>query len=536
MIKKNKYIMLLLTLLFSVGCEQKKPLNTASDLKEQLPNIVFILADDLGYGDVEKFNPESKIPTPNLNKLAKDGISFTNAHAPSAVCTPTRYSFLTGRYPWRGESKNGVLWVWDSPIIKNETFTIGKMLQQKGYHTACIGKWHLGWHWPTIDGKPATLKNKGKNVDYTKLITGGPTEKGFDYYYGDDVPGFPPHAFIENNKTTQIPDQWYEMYPFLAGASERGWKYENLLAKTTDKAKAYIIERANEPTKTPFFLFFSMTAPHTPIAPSPKFLGKTKAGIYGDFVHEMDDSVGKIIKVLDSLKLSENTLIIFTSDNGSTTQDGKGYVGEIGSMMENYAHDGSGGLRGVKADAYEGGHRVPFIVKWTGKINPNINSTAKLQHTDMLHTFASLVDFQLPDSVAEDSFDVLSALMGISKKSDRPALITQSSKGVIAIQKDNYKLIMSSGSGGHWTKPFGEYPILTENRTEKIWKNVQLYDLDKDLKEIHNIAKINPRKVNELALLLGRYIVNGHSRPLHSKIKYKKDLWEQVEWVNYLKI
>jgi arylsulfatase A-like enzyme len=532
MIQKLQYFLILLSMCLFIGCGKKINMDTKLDLENQLPNIVFILADDLGYGDVEKFNLESKIPTPNLNKLAEEGISFNNAHAPSAVCTPSRYSFLTGKYPWRGKNKSGVSWVWDKPTFDNETFTIGQMLQKKGYHTACIGKWHLGWNWPTTDGNPATIKNQGKNVDYTKPITGGPTEKGFDYYFGDDVPGFPPHAFIENNMTIQIPNNWFDTYPFLSGASDKDWEYEKLLGITTDKAKSYIIERS----KKPFFLFFSMTAPHTPIAPSVKFKGKTNAGIYGDFVNEVDYSVGKILQVLDSLKISDNTLVIFTSDNGSTTQDGEGYQGEIGSMFKNYGHDGSGGLRGIKADAYEGGHRVPFIAKWIGKIKPNTTSTAQLQHTDMLHTFASLLNISLPDSVAEDSFNVLPALMGISEKSDRPALVTQSSFGVLAIQKDNYKLIMSSGSGGKWTKPIGEYPIFNESEKGGIWKNLQLYDLDEDIKESNNIASANPKKVMELAKLLARYIKSGHSRPNSTKNKSDNKLWKQVQWVSYLEI
>ncbi|RIA08597.1 arylsulfatase A-like enzyme [Flavobacteriaceae bacterium MAR_2010_72] len=499
------------------------------EVEEKQPNIVFILADDLGYGDVEHFNKDSKIPTPNLNQMANEGVSFTNAHSPAAVCTPTRYSFLTGLYPWRGKKKRGVSWIWDKPTIKKDQFTIGQMLQEQGYHTACVGKWHLGWNWPTTDGLPATVANEGKNVDYSKAITGGPTERGFNYYFGDDTPGFPPHTFIENNRTVQNPDTWYEVYPFVAGASTKDWRYEDLLSKTTAKAENYIVERSKE--DQPFFLFYSMTAPHTPIAPHEDFQGKTNAGIYGDFVYEVDYSVGRILKTLDSLGLAENTLVIFTSDNGSTTQDGTGYHGEIGSMMRNYSHDGSGGLRGHKADIYEGGHRVPFIAKWKGKIKPNNTSTAILQHTDMMHTFAALTNHNLKDNTGEDSFNVLPNLLDGNKNSSREALVTQSSKGVIAIQKENWKLIMSSGSGGHWTKPIGEYPKLVDNT----WENVQLYNLENDLKETNNIASQHPEKINELALQLGQYIVDGRSRK-GDTTKENIELWEQVKWVEHLSL
>jgi arylsulfatase A len=524
--------LVLLSFAFILNC-QNSDYKTVATKEIPSPNIVFILADDLGYGDVERFNKNSKIPTPNINQLAKDGISFINAHAPSAVCTPTRYSFLTGTYPFRGKDKSGVSWVWDRPSIKKGRFTIGQMFQQQGYQSACIGKWHLGWNWPTKDGKPATLENKGKNVDYTKPIIGGPTERGFDYYFGDDVPGFPPHTFIENDKTVDIPNSWLEVYPFIAGASTKNWRYEDLLRKTTHKAQEYIIKCAKK--EQPFFLFYAMTAPHTPIAPHEDFKGKTNAGNYGDFVYELDDNVGKVLKTLDSLGLSENTLIIFTSDNGSTTQDGTDYTGEVGSMMQKYLHDGSGGLRGLKSDAYEGGHRVPFIAKWEGRIAPNTTSTAMIQHTDMMSTFAALINYKMNNTIGEDSFNVLPSLLGKEQLSPREALVTQSSKGTIAIQKGNWKLIMCSGSGGHWTKPYGEYPKLVTTEQGPEWLNIQLYNLKNDLAETTNVAKENRDIVNELANQLGHYIINGRSRSGKPQTK-NIELWDQVRWVQDLKL
>lgn len=501
--------------------------------ESEKPNIIFILADDLGFGDVEHFNNFSKIPTPNLNKMAMGGASFFNAHSPAAVCTPTRYSFLTGKYPWRSDKKNGVLWVWGKPFIKKEDFTVARMLQDQGYHTACVGKWHLGWNWPTIDGQPATLENEGRNVDYSQPISGGPVELGFNYYFGDDVPGFPPHAFIENDRMAEPPNSWFNLKPFIAGASTEGWRYEDLLTKTTDKAVDYIVDRAHK--EEPFFLYYAMTAPHTPIAPHENFVGKTNAGIYGDFVHEVDHSVGRLVKVIDSLGVAENTILIFTSDNGSTTQDGTDYNGLVGSMKSKFNHDGSGGLRGLKADIFEGGHRVPFIVRWKGKIEPATSSNAMIQHTDMMHTFASLTNYNLKDNQGIDSFNVLPNIMGTDENSFREALVTQSSKGALAVQIDEWKLIMSSGSGGFWTKPFGEYPEVMISDGEIDWSNVQLYNLNNDLAETKNLAKKFPDKVNELAFKLKQYVLNGRSRDDLSTEK-EIELWDPVKWIESLRI
>lgn len=506
-----------------VGCKEPKQNIIAVD--EKKPNIIYILADDLGYGDVEVFNTESKIPTPNLNQLAATGKSFTNAHAPAAVCTPTRYSFLTGKYPWRSGRKKGVSWVWGKPLIQENEFTIGKMLQEQGYATACIGKWHLGWNWPTIDGAPATLENQGKNIDYSKPITGGPTALGFDYYYGDDVPGFPPHAFITNDRYVKEPSNWYNVQPFLAGASEDNWKYEELLGRTTENSIEYIKEHANG--EKPFFLFLSLTAPHTPIAPSDAFLGKTKAGRYGDFVYEVDYNIGKVLKTLDSLGISDDTMVVFTSDNGSTTQDGTYYHGEFGSMMKNYKHDGSGGLRGAKADTYEGGHRVPFIVKYPNKIKANEKSSALLSQTDMMRTFAELSGYELSDEHGRDSFNVLPLFYNNGTKEVRDAVVTQSSRGALSIQQGDWKLILCSGSSGHWTKPFGELPYMENGKL----KNVQLYNLKDDLEETNNLSDENQEKAIAIAKVLAGYIAKGSSRSINLKNKEKIDLWKEVEWV-----
>src|SRR5690606_12054915 len=266
----------------------------------ELTNIIFILADDLGYGDIQTLNPASPIPTPNINLLANEGLSFSNAHSTSSVCTPSRYSFLTGQYSWRSRMKKGVCWIYDPPLIEDEQLTIGEMLSNQGYKTACIGKWHLGWNWPTMDGLPAAQSN-GKNVNFNKPIEDGPISRGFDYYYGQDTPSLPPHVLIENNQVVTQPIDWLSGPEGLAGAMAPGWKYENLMQTISEKAVNYIQNQVKNDPNKPFFLYYSMSAPHTPIAPHDNFKNRTDIGPYGDFVSELDFHVGQIIKTVDSL-------------------------------------------------------------------------------------------------------------------------------------------------------------------------------------------------------------------------------------------
>ncbi len=516
---------MLFVLLTLSGCAHEKP--------DELPNIIVILADDLGYGDVAFLNPDSKIPTPNLNRMAGEGLSFTNAHAPASVCTPSRYSMLTGRYPWRSRLKQGVLWIWDRPLIQQHEFTIGEMLQEQGYHTACIGKWHLGWDWPTTDGQPATLDNEGRNVDYARPIMNGPVSTGFDYYFGDDVPSFPPHAFIENERLTVMPSAWNENGPGAPGAMAPGWTYEALLPALSEKAEDYIRERVSTGSGQPFFLFFSMNAPHTPIAPSAEFIGKSGAGRYGDFVVQVDHSVGRILKLLREQGIDENTLVLFSSDNGAVPFDGTNYTGRFGSIYD-YGHNPNGKLRGVKSDAWEGGHREPFIAWWPGRIRPG-TSGALVSQTDLMATFAELTNFGLPDTVAADSYSMLTLLLGKDDRAKRGSLIKQSGNGILSIQQGKWKLIMSSGSGGSWSKPKGTLPVADTSGETVAWKNVQLYNLEDDLSEQHNVAEQNPEITADLAVLLAEQISKGRSTDGPILRNDGPETWKQVEWMNVLK-
>ncbi|MHC5005452.1 MAG: sulfatase family protein, partial [Planctomycetota bacterium] len=327
------------------------------------PNIVVILADDLGYGDPGCYNDESRIPTPRIDALAAAGIRFTDAHTPSSVCTPTRYGLLTGRYCWRTALQRSVLWPWDPPLLEPRRLTLPEVLQRAGYHTACIGKWHLGWDWPLRDGGFVTDELEGHTiprpqraawgarVDFGRATRGGPVDHGFDAYFGDDVPNFPPYCFLENDRvvsppTVQKPDGMFG-HP---GPALAGWDLSAVLPTLAQRAVRYIEQRATQSGR-PFFLYLPLTAPHTPIAPSPHFIGRSEAGWYGDFVHEVDWVVGQVLDALERTGLAGTTLGIFTSDNGSPQRDGTAMSGPIGSVPARFGHDPSRPWRGMKSDA-----------------------------------------------------------------------------------------------------------------------------------------------------------------------------------------
>jgi len=502
--------------------------------KPQATNIIFILADDLGYGDVRALTPSSKIPTPHIDKLAAEGLMFTNAHAAAAVCTPSRYSFLTGRYSWRSDRKRGVTWAWEGPMIPSGCFTIGEMLKHQGYDTACVGKWHLGMDWPTRDGQPATVQNQGTNVDYERPIRNGPVERGFDYYFGQEVPGFPPHTFIENDLVVIKPTAWWPAgISGLPGAMAPGWRYEDLMYKLTDKAMDYIKHQTLGRPGRPFFLYFAMSAPHTPIAPNENFQGKTTVGRYGDYVYEMDCHVGRILDLVDKLGLARNTLVIFSSDNGPVNEDGLKYESAVGDLVKNYGHNSSGPLRGMKSDAWEGGHRIPFIVRWPGHVRPHSTSGALISQVDMMATFAALTGAQVSGDAAEDSFDLLPVFEGKSQ-GVRQALVTQSGEGILSMQKGDWKLVTCSGGGGKWN-PVGDLAVLESDGGRQLWKNVQLFNTAEDLGEKSDVASQHPEKVQELMRLLKQHIEAGRSTPGKPLTKEPVKPWPEVPWLKQVK-
>lgn len=496
---RNKLILLLCFCLFMISCAKKAA--------EKQPNIIIILADDLGYGDPEIYNQESKIPTPNINALAKSGMRFTDAHSPSSVCTPTRYGILTGRYAWRSELKSSVLWQWDRPLIEKERFTLPKMLNKKGYVTACIGKWHLGWRWPgknggfinnSIDIGNNNLKGRNelyKAIDFTKSIGGGPLEAGFDYYFGDDVPNFAPYTFFENDRLLQFPDTIKPSNMFGGyGPMVKDWDLTKVMPNITEKSVKYIDEQSK--TDKPFFLYFALTAPHTPIAPSQEFIGKSKAGLYGDYVHQVDFTVGEILKKLKETNQLENTIVIFTSDNGSPQRDGTNMSGSVGSVKK-YEHNPSGNLKGTKADIWEGGHRVPFIVSWPKKIQKNKVSNQLFGLNDIMATLSGLTGKSEENVVLEDSIDFSQVFLGEEETTVRETLVNHSSQGMFAIRKGKWKLILGKGSGG-WSKNNNALPLEEQPRG-------QLYNLETDIREHNNVYDKHPDLVSELTLLLDNY-------------------------------
>ncbi len=482
------------------------------EARPRTPNIVIILADDLGYGDPGCYNGQSKIPTPHIDRLASEGLRFTDAHTPSSVCTPTRYGLLTGRYCWRTKLKRSVLWPWDPPLIAADRLTLPTMLKQHGYHTACVGKWHLGWDWPLKNGRYISDEFTGhtiprdnrqsfaRRIDFQKPTRGGPTERGFDLYFGDDVPNFPPYCFIADNRTVGIPSVEKPKGMFgHPGPALPGWDLSLVMPTLTQRAVQYIEQRGKKPGE-PFFLYMPLTAPHTPIAPSPHFIGKSKAGWYGDFVHEVDWTVGQVLSSLKRTGLADNTLVIFTSDNGSPQRNGVNMNGPTGSVKK-YGHDPSRPWRGMKSDIWEAGHRVPFIARWPKHVPAGETSNEPIVLTDLMRTIGRLVGHKLPNTAAEDSFDVLPALLG--KESATPIrdhLIHHSGGGLFAIRQGNWKLILGKGSGG-----------FTRYKPPKDAPDGQLYNLADDPGEKQNLYLKQPKIVKRLSALLERYKKQGHT-------------------------
>ena len=467
------------------------------------PNIVFILADDMGYGDLACQNPESKIPTPNLDRLAARGTRFTDSHSPTAVCTPTRYSILTGRYCWRTHLKKSVLWPWDKPLIETNRLTVAQLLKDNGYDTACIGKWHLGWNWPTKDNKPLKNSDTGETIDFTKPITGGPNDSGFDYYFGDDVPNFPPYCFIENDRTVGIPTELKPKTMFgNKGVMLKDWQLDAVMPTITDRAVKYVNQQT---AQKPFFLYYSLTAPHTPIAPAEEFKGRSKAGAYGDYVYQVDHSVGQVLDALKQNGFDENTLVIFTSDNGSPARDGSNMNGAPKSVRK-FGHDPSRPWRGIKSDAWEGGHHVPFIARWPKHIPANRTSDQLICHIDFMATVAAILGKKLPANTAEDSYNILPALKG--EKLDKPireALVHCSGNGLLCIRQGRWKLIFGLGPGGF------SGPIKKPKQGQP---KGQLYDMIADPKEQKNIYNDHPKVIARLTDLMTKYKTTGRSTPL----------------------
>ncbi len=495
------YILCFVLLLF-VSCNERK---THSVETPKYPNIIYVLADDLGYGDIHTFNADGKILTPAIDKLATEGIKFTDAHTSAAVCTPTRYGIMTGRYNWRSPLKSGVLTGVSKALIPNSRTTVAALLKRADYQTAFIGKWHLGWDWAlkegdTVGGEGWSPTDYG-NIDFSRPISNGPGTLGFDFSYGHSGSlDMAPYVYVENGMPTAVPDTvtvdtgkytwWRE------GPTGNDFRHDDVTPNFFRKSFQYIAEQAN--SANPFFLYLALPSPHTPILPTEEWLGKSELNPYADFVMQIDDYMGRLVQVLDEKGIAENTIVIFTSDNGCSPQADFEILGAKG-------HDPSAIYRGHKADIYEGGHRVPFIVRWPDKIRPGSVSDETICTTDLMATCADLIGIPLREDEGEDSFSLMPLLTGMgSENYKREATVHHSINGSFAIRKDNWKLVFCPGSGG-WSDP------KPDSKGIQNLPKFQLFDLDVDSEEKNNLYADHPEKVKVLKQLMISYIKNGRS-------------------------
>ncbi|MBN1685421.1 MAG: arylsulfatase, partial [Spirochaetales bacterium] len=378
------------------------------------PNIVYILADDMGYGDVGCLNPDCRFPTPSLDRLGREGMMFTDAHSSSSLCTPSRYSILTGRYCWRTYLKSGVLWGTGSAIIESGRGTVASLLKNAGYSTACIGKWHLGWDWavkPGYEDRVDIDTMSGEDgrmdwIDFSRPIKNGPTTRGFDYYYGIIASlDMPPYVYVEDDMPSPEPLAWQEQdgmcRPGLRGQSLR---WNNVLPNLTERAVSYIEDQTAD---QPFFLYFPLTAPHTPIAPADEFKGKSGMNDYTDFCMEVDHRVGQVLDALDRKGLADNTIVIFATDNGAS-----GNHARCPWLAKEFGHYSSYIYRGYKSDIWDGGHRLPFLLRWPGMVKPGSVCDQRVGLFDLFATAAEITGQAIPDNEGEDSVSLLPVFKG----------------------------------------------------------------------------------------------------------------------------
>jgi arylsulfatase A-like enzyme len=527
---------------------------SAGAAKPGKPNVVFILADDWGYGDVKCFGGDRcRIPTPHMDALAARGMKFTDAHSSSSVCTPTRYSVMTGRYNWRTKKKSGVLNGYAPALIEPGRETVPSMLKKHGYTTAMVGKWHLGMGFPTTDGKePQSQVDKKKrtatsNFDWNAKISSGPCDAGFDYYWGISASlDMAPYVWIENNRFTEPGTKPNDMC--RPGPQGPSFVFSEVLPTIAKKSVAWIKEQAKN--DKPFFLYMPLASPHTPIVPSKAFQGKSPHGEYGDFVMETDWSVGQIVKAVEEAGISDNTLIIVTADNGCSPAASRGFKdkGKIKFRMDKPVqenpdvHYPSDIYRGHKADIYEGGHRVPFIVRWDGKVKPGSVSDQTICLVDLFATCADIVDAEIPDTAAEDSVSILPVLAGRATGPVHEAVIHHSYNGSFAIRKGKWKLAFCPGSGG-WSNPTpwkgskerreldkkrGRFCVEPEKFADHEW--VQLYDMESDPAELKNLSGEYPKVVKQLTALAQKYIDDGRSTP-GAKQQNSGDTFLYAAWI-----
>lgn len=479
------------------------------------PNVVIIYADDMGFGDLHANNPDGKIPTPNLDALAARGMRFTDGHSSSGICTPSRFALLTGQHHWR--RFHGITVSFSDTVFKPDDFTLAKMFKSKGYSTAAVGKWHLGWNWAALrkEGAPRPTKQepaRPENYDWTRPIPDGPLVQGFDYYFGDGTINFAPYCWVENDRVVEAPTVMMDTklfkkipegnWEFRGGPMVDGWDPYKVLPTLTDKAVAWIEKQKQD---KPFFLYFAWPSPHAPIIPNDEYRGKSEAGPFGDFVFESDAMAGRIFQALENGGFTENTLVVFTADNGPEKYAYK--------RLEKYDHWSSGPLRGLKRDMWEGGHRVPFVISWPGRIAPGSMSDETVSQVDLAATFASMIGYDLPADQAIDSYNLLPLVKGKKYETPLREATVQNTKANRYTLRQGDWVLVDAKSGEHSKSPgwFNEQRGYSKETTPGL-----LFNLKDDLAQHKNLYNDYPEKVSEMKALLKRYL-DGEGCAPHSK-------------------
>jgi arylsulfatase A len=490
-------------------------MNASTPSPAARPNLVYIYVDDMGIGDASCYNPRCAWSTPALDRLAAEGRRFTDAHSASALCTPSRYALLTGRYAWRTPMKRGVLRGYSEPLLAPDRLTVADLLRQAGYHTAMLGKWHLGFDWrrtgPAVD-----------DVDFAQPLGGGPLAHGFDRFYGISASlDMPPYVFIEQDRVESVPTTTIGDSPkpkmWRAGFISDGFEHERVLPELERRALDYIRERTRDPAGQPFFLYVALASPHTPIVPTPEFIGRSRATVYGDFVMQTDAMLGKVMAELDAAGAAENTLVIFTSDNGFAPAANLEELQALG-------HDPSGGFRGHKADIYEGGHRIPFVARWPARVPAGSTCNAPMAQADLMATCAEWLGVELPDGAGEDSVSILDLLTGAAAPTvPRVPLVHHSENGSFAIRDGRWKLCLCPGSGG-WS-----FPRPGVDPTDGL-PPFQLFDLGEDPGERNNLAAAHPEEVQRLGRALIDCTDRGRSTPGAPQANDPVEAWPQLAW------
>jgi len=491
-------------------------IHSCSPTQNKLPNIIIIYADDMGYGDLNCQNPDSKIPTPNLEQLASEGMRFTDAHSSSGICSPSRFALLTGSYHWRRQHE--IVSAFGKPFFKDTDITLAHVLKGSGYTTACIGKWHLGWDWEFQNEPSGEVFQWGamrkvylpEDIDWSKPIAGGPLARGFDFYFGDGTINFPPYAWVENDRIIEAPDDLMDIHnigedtkegewEFRPGPKVKGWNPYNVLPALAERTVDWINKQDEN---QPFFLYFALPSPHAPIIPNDEFDGTSQAGGYGDFMVQTDWVVGQVLKSIHEKGLDENTIVIFSADNGPEAY--------AWARAGKYGHFSMGDFRGLKRDVWEGGHHIPFIVRWPGNIEAGSVTKELISQVDIMATLAQITGIELPEGAAPDSYSFLPVLKGENYNTPlREATIHNTYESVWGIRMGDW-LYINSSSGGHREMPeaFKKLRGYADFSTDGL-----LFNMHEDPEQRVNLYEKYPERIKEMDMLLQQYRESGSSIP-----------------------